>query len=75
MEGQQMGCGLIRTSHTVQKYAVVLMFFRRYNSCDVGTFPNQTYLNNSGPAAALHSDASKSKYDFKLSVLSGQRLS
>ena len=23
MEGQQMGCGLIRTSHTVQKCAVV----------------------------------------------------
>jgi len=46
-----------------------------YNSCDVGTFPNQTLRDGSGPAAALRSDASKAKYDFKLSVLPGQRLS
>lgn len=46
-----------------------------YDSCDVGTFPNQTLKDDSGPAAALHSDASKAKYNFQLSVLSGQRLS
>jgi len=46
-----------------------------YDSCDVGTFPNQTFMNGSGPAAALHSDASKSKYNFKLSYLPGQRVS
>ncbi|OCH84874.1 beta-glucan synthesis-associated [Obba rivulosa] len=46
-----------------------------YDSCDVGTFPNQTFQNGSGPAAALHSDKSQSKYDFDLSWLPGQRLS
>ncbi|KAI0777564.1 beta-glucan synthesis-associated [Trametes elegans] len=46
-----------------------------YDSCDVGTFPNQTYTNGSGPAAALHSDQSRSKYNYELSWLPGQRLS
>lgn len=46
-----------------------------YDTCDVGTFPNQTYANGSGPAAALHSDASRSKYNFDLSWLPGQRCS
>ncbi|KAG0701829.1 beta-glucan synthesis-associated [Suillus ampliporus] len=46
-----------------------------YDSCDVGTFPNQTEPDGSGPAAALHSNASRSKYDYELSWLSGQRLS
>ncbi|KAI8986834.1 beta-glucan synthesis-associated [Trametes punicea] len=46
-----------------------------YDSCDVGTFPNQTYPDGSGPAAALHSDQSRSKYNFELSWLPGQRLS
>ncbi|KAG6326087.1 hypothetical protein ID866_13002 [Astraeus odoratus] len=46
-----------------------------YDSCDVGTFPNQTYADGSGPAAALHSDASRSKYNYALSWLPGQRLS
>ncbi|KAG6860572.1 hypothetical protein C0995_009717 [Termitomyces sp. Mi166 len=46
-----------------------------YNTCDVGTFPNQTLKDGSGPAAALHSDASRSKYNFELSWLSGQRVS
>ncbi|KAG6886660.1 hypothetical protein C0992_002913, partial [Termitomyces sp. T32_za158] len=46
-----------------------------YDSCDVGTFPNQTLKDGSGPAAALHSDASRSKYNNELSWLSGQRLS
>ncbi|KIM72820.1 glycoside hydrolase family 16 protein [Piloderma croceum F 1598] len=31
------------------------------DSYDVGTFPNQTLKNDSGPAAALHLDASKEK--------------
>ncbi|KAF4572377.1 hypothetical protein EYR36_006871 [Pleurotus pulmonarius] len=46
-----------------------------YNTCDLGTFPNQTLKDGSGPAAALHSDASREKYNFELSWLSGQRLS
>lgn len=45
-----------------------------YNECDVGILPNQTYLNGTGPAAALHSDASRDKYNFELSWLPGQRL-
>jgi beta-glucan synthesis-associated protein KRE6 len=45
-----------------------------YDSCDVGTFPNQTDKDGLGPAAALHSDASKDKYNFNLSWLSGQKL-
>lgn len=48
---------------------------RRYNTCDVGTFPNQTYANGTGPAVAIQNPVGKSKYDFKLSYLSGQRLS
>lgn len=46
-----------------------------YDSCDVGTFPNQTEPDGSGPAAALQSDASKAKYNYELSWLPGQRLS
>ncbi|KAI0300491.1 beta-glucan synthesis-associated [Multifurca ochricompacta] len=46
-----------------------------YDSCDVGTFPNQTNPDGLGPLAALHSDVSQAKYDFKLSYLTGQKLS
>ncbi|KAF8624603.1 hypothetical protein AX17_007096 [Amanita inopinata Kibby_2008] len=46
-----------------------------YDTCDVGTFPNQTFPDHSGPTAALHSDFSRSKYNYELSWLSGQRLS
>ncbi len=46
-----------------------------YDSCDVGTFPNQTLKDHSGPPAALFSDASREKYNNELSWLSGQRLS
>ncbi|KAI0036076.1 beta-glucan synthesis-associated [Vararia minispora EC-137] len=46
-----------------------------YDSCDVGTFPNQTWANGTGPAAALHSDFSRSTYNFDLSWLPGQRTS
>lgn len=46
-----------------------------YDACDVGTFPNQTYKDKSGPAAALHTDAGRDKYNFELSWLPGQRLS
>ncbi|ESK85956.1 glycoside hydrolase family 16 protein [Moniliophthora roreri MCA 2997] len=45
-----------------------------YDSCDVGTFPNQTDHNNE-PASAAFSDKSWPEYDKKLSVLNGQRLS
>lgn len=46
-----------------------------YDSCDIGTFPNQTEPDGSGPAVALNSSASSAKYDFRLSYLSGQKLS
>ena len=46
-----------------------------YNTCDVGTFPNQTYVNGSGPAAALQTEQGRSRYNFELSWLSGQKLS
>ncbi|KAK7062740.1 hypothetical protein VNI00_000228 [Paramarasmius palmivorus] len=45
-----------------------------YDSCDVGTFPNQTDHDGNPPAAAF-SDKSWPEYDKKLSVLTGQRLS
>ena len=50
-------------------------FACRYDTCDVGTFPNQTNPDHLGPAAALHSNASRAKYNNELSWLSGQRLS
>ncbi|KAF7352482.1 hypothetical protein MVEN_01213100 [Mycena venus] len=46
-----------------------------YSSCDVGTFPNQTLADHSGPAAALNTKAGQEKYNFELSWLSGQKLS
>ncbi|EPQ51399.1 SKN1-domain-containing protein [Gloeophyllum trabeum ATCC 11539] len=46
-----------------------------YDSCDIGTFRNQTTKDGTGPAAALHSDQSRSKYNYELSWLPGQRLS
>ncbi|KAL0958584.1 hypothetical protein HGRIS_013925 [Hohenbuehelia grisea] len=46
-----------------------------YDDCDVGTFPNQTLKDKSGPPAALRSDASRDRYNFELSWLSGQKLS
>jgi len=38
-------------------------------------FPNQTNPDGLGPAAALHSDSSRARYNYELSWLSGQRLS
>jgi hypothetical protein len=46
-----------------------------YNACDVGTLPNQTNPDKQSPAAALHTDWGRSKYNFELSWLPGQRLS
>ncbi|THH28900.1 hypothetical protein EUX98_g5283 [Antrodiella citrinella] len=46
-----------------------------YDDCDLGTFPNQTLKDGSGPAAALDSTASKAKYNNELSWLPGQRAS
>ncbi|KAF7301973.1 hypothetical protein MIND_00763400 [Mycena indigotica] len=46
-----------------------------YSSCDVGTFPNQTLADGSGPAAALKTEAGSAKYNNELSWLSGQKLS
>ncbi|KAL7418590.1 hypothetical protein Q5752_007048 [Cryptotrichosporon argae] len=42
-----------------------------YDSCDVGILPNQTWVNGTGPAAALDTGAS----DGTLSYLPGQRAS
>ncbi|GAA5974160.1 hypothetical protein JCM11641_003473 [Rhodosporidiobolus odoratus] len=44
-----------------------------YDSCDVGTLPNQTWPNGTDPAAAKHSGSHD--YGGELSWLSGQRLS
>lgn len=41
-----------------------------YDSCDIGTLPNQTYVNQTGPEAALTSNNGQA-----LSFLPGQRLS
>ncbi|KAH8827649.1 beta-glucan synthesis-associated [Flagelloscypha sp. PMI_526] len=46
-----------------------------YDTCDVGTFPNQTNKDGQTPAAAIHSDASRENYNFALSWLPGQRAS
>ncbi|KAH9476339.1 Beta-glucan synthesis-associated protein KRE6 [Psilocybe cubensis] len=46
-----------------------------YDSCDVGTFPNQTNPDGQTPIAAVHSDASRPNYNYDLSWLPGQRLS
>ncbi|KAL0572856.1 hypothetical protein V5O48_009105 [Marasmius crinis-equi] len=46
-----------------------------YDECDVGTFVNQTQKGNTGPPAALRTDKGWEQYDFRLSVLTGQRLS
>jgi len=46
-----------------------------YNTCDVGTLPNQTFPDHSGPLAALHTDAGRAQYNHELSWLPGQRLS
>ena len=54
---------------------VLNLILFRYDSCDVGTFPNQTDADGSGPAAALHSNASRALYNFELSWLPGQRTS
>ncbi|KPV74637.1 glycoside hydrolase family 16 protein [Rhodotorula graminis WP1] len=44
-----------------------------YTSCDVGTLPNQTYPDQSGPDAARHSGLRD--YGGSLSYLPGQRMS
>ncbi|TNY22579.1 beta-glucan synthesis-associated protein-domain-containing protein [Rhodotorula diobovata] len=41
-----------------------------YNTCDIGTLPNQTYIDGSGPPAALNTSAG-----LPLSYQPGQRLS
>ncbi|KAF8584647.1 glycoside hydrolase family 16 protein [Ramaria rubella] len=46
-----------------------------YDACDTGTFPNQTDPGGQTPAAALHTDWGRSKYNFELSWLPGQRVS
>jgi hypothetical protein len=54
---------------------VDLRRFHRYDSCDVGTFPNQTDADGLGPLAALNSSASQAKYNNRLSYLTGQKTS
>jgi beta-glucan synthesis-associated protein KRE6 len=77
MAHQQMVHGLIRTSHKWNCSVVIILIFSfcRYNLCDVGTFPNQSLKAGSGPSAAIHSDTSRTKYNFRLSYLLGQHCS
>ena len=42
-----------------------------YEACDIGTLPNQTWVNGTGPAAALE----KQQYNDQLSILKGQKYS
>lgn len=42
-----------------------------YEACDVGTLPNQTWANGTGPAAALEAQ----QYNDQLSILTGQKFS
>ena len=51
--------------------ALVLTYSYSYTSCDVGTLPNQTYPNMTGPDATLTTGADGTP----LSFLPGQRLS
>lgn len=46
-----------------------------YDTCDLGTFPNQTLPDHSGPPAALRTDMGRPQYNDELSWLPGQRLS
>lgn len=46
-----------------------------YDSCDVGTLPNQTFANGTGPIAAQTTGVYVEKYGPYLSYLPGQRLS
>ncbi|KDQ52324.1 glycoside hydrolase family 16 protein [Jaapia argillacea MUCL 33604] len=46
-----------------------------YDTCDLGTLPKQTLKDGSGPAAALHSDASGATTGNSLSSQPGQKLS
>jgi hypothetical protein len=69
-------CGHTREdSYVIPVNALTISRFPRYGSCDVGTLPNQTWVNGTGPAAALFSSASQAKYNYSLSYLPGQRLS
>ena len=45
-----------------------------YNTCDLGTFPNQTLKTVSRPAASLHSGPPKAGHNTELSWLPGQRV-
>lgn len=46
-----------------------------YDTCDVGTMPNQTWANQTGPEAALTTGVYVEQYGPALSYLPGQRLS
>ena len=65
----------VRTLFVFNALVASDLFQSSYDSCDVGTFPNQTNPDHLGPAAALHSDSSRAQYNYELSWLSGQRLS
>src|SRR5579863_6612047 len=71
-----MACGPTRKyPYVFHPASLTVTRFPRYDSCDVGTLPNQTWVNGTGPAAALNSTASRANYDYRLSYLTGQRLS
>lgn len=57
-------------------WAISLNPYCSYDTCDLGTFPNQTLPDHSGPAAALQvQENGRSQYNNELSWLPGQRLS
>jgi hypothetical protein len=71
-----MACGPTRKhSCVLHAGSLTVTRFPRYDACDVGTLPNQTWVNGTGPLAALRSTASRAKYNYSLSYLAGQRLS
>jgi beta-glucanase (GH16 family) len=65
--GQPWTTGISRFDGCVWPYT--------YDTCSFTTFPNQTYKDLSGPAAALFSDKPRPKNDNRLSWLPRQRLS
>ncbi|KAI0002450.1 concanavalin A-like lectin/glucanase [Russula compacta] len=69
--GNLARAGYGATADGVWPYTQVFL----YDSCDVGTFPNQADPDDFGPAAALDSSASQANYEYRLPYLSGQRLS
>ncbi|KAJ2914672.1 hypothetical protein MD484_g5735, partial [Candolleomyces efflorescens] len=70
LEGYGQVFGLSATSDVLD---MVQLSKGCYDSCDIGTLPNQTYVDKSGPPAAI--SGGDKYHDDVLSYLPGQRLS